>query len=89
MHHLIDPRTGLPATTVGIDATSKLPLSVTVLAHSATEAEVRAKEALLLGPGAGLLRLGERDDRAGFFIFGDGRVEASANLQRYLAKQPA
>ena len=87
IHHLIDPRTGLPATTVGIDATSNLPLSVTALAHSATEAEVRAKEALLLGPGAGLIQLGASADRAGFFIFGNGRVEVSANLHQFLHKQ--
>lgn len=41
LHHLIDPRTGLPAQT---DLTS-----VSVLARSGTQAEVAAKTALLLG----------------------------------------
>ena len=42
MHHLIDPRTGLPAQT-GLD-------EVSVVAASGFEAEVIAKTALLLGP---------------------------------------
>lgn len=42
MHHLIDPRTGLPART-GID-------EVSVIAQSGVDAEVMAKTALLLGP---------------------------------------
>jgi thiamine biosynthesis lipoprotein len=42
LHHLIDPRTGLPAKT-GLD-------EVSVVARSGFEAEVVAKTALLLGP---------------------------------------
>ena len=42
VHHLIDPRTGLPART-GLE-------EVSVVAHSGIEAEVVAKTALLLGP---------------------------------------
>jgi FAD:protein FMN transferase len=42
LHHLIDPRTGLPAQT-GLD-------EVSVVAATAFEAEVVAKTALLLGP---------------------------------------
>ena len=42
MHHLIDPRTGLPAKT-GLE-------EVSVVASSGVEAEVVAKTALLLGP---------------------------------------
>jgi FAD:protein FMN transferase len=42
LHHLIDPRTGLPAET-GLT-------EVSVVAVSATEAEIVAKAALLLGP---------------------------------------
>jgi thiamine biosynthesis lipoprotein len=86
-HHLIDPRTGRPATTVGIAPTEGLPLAVTALARSATEAEVRAKEALLLGLPAGLARLDGGTERAGWFIMGDGRILPSANLQVYLAAQ--
>jgi thiamine biosynthesis lipoprotein len=44
MHHLIDPRTGLPAAT-GLE-------EVSVVASSGFEAEVVAKTALLLGPEA-------------------------------------
>jgi thiamine biosynthesis lipoprotein len=43
VHHLIDPRTGLPAQT-GLDEAS-------VVASSGVDAEVVAKTALLLGPG--------------------------------------
>jgi thiamine biosynthesis lipoprotein len=46
MHHLIDPRTGLPAAT-GLE-------EVSVVASSGFEAEVVAKTALLLGPEAAL-----------------------------------
>jgi thiamine biosynthesis lipoprotein len=42
LHHLIDPRTGLPACT-GLE-------EVTVVTSTAFEAEVVAKTALLLGP---------------------------------------
>lgn len=86
-HHLIDPRTGRPATTVGITPAEGLPLAVTALAPSATEAEVRAKEALLLGLPAGLARLDGGTARAGWFIMGDGRIHTSANLQAYLVAQ--
>ena len=43
LHHLIDPRTGLPSST-GLE-------EVSVVAASASDAEVVAKTALLLGPG--------------------------------------
>lgn len=52
LHHLIDPRTGLPADT---DLTS-----VSVLAPTGAEAEVLAKTALLLGREAGARFLDER-----------------------------
>jgi thiamine biosynthesis lipoprotein len=42
MHHVIDPRTGLPART-GLE-------EVSVVTATAFEAEVVAKTALLLGP---------------------------------------
>jgi thiamine biosynthesis lipoprotein len=53
VHHLIDPRTRRPATTDVVQAT--------VLAHSAREAEVLAKTAVILGRDEGLRFL----DRAG------------------------
>jgi thiamine biosynthesis lipoprotein len=52
LHHLIDPRTGLPANT---DLTE-----VSVLASTGAEAEVLAKTALLLGRDAGGRYLDER-----------------------------
>jgi thiamine biosynthesis lipoprotein len=52
LHHLVDPRTGLPAVT---DVQE-----VSVLARSATEAEVLAKTALLLGRTAGASYLAGR-----------------------------
>ena len=52
LHHLIDPRTGLPAKT---DLTE-----VSVLAPTGLEAEVLAKTALLLGREAGARLLDER-----------------------------
>ena len=52
LHHLIDPRSGLPATT---DLTE-----VSVLAPTGAEAEVLAKTALLLGREAGARLLDER-----------------------------
>ena len=52
-HHLIDPRTGLPAATDVVQAT--------VLAGTAREAEALAKSAVILGTAAGLHFL----DRAG------------------------
>lgn len=52
LHHLIDPRTGLPAAT---DL-----LEVSVIAGTATEAEVLAKTALILGAVAGKAYLDTR-----------------------------
>ena len=52
LHHLIDPRTGSPARTDLVE--------VSVLASSATEAEVLAKTALLLGGAAGATLLDAR-----------------------------
>ncbi|HUQ16499.1 MAG TPA: FAD:protein FMN transferase [Candidatus Saccharimonadales bacterium] len=52
LHHLIDPRTGAPAVTDLVE--------VSVLAATATEAEVLAKTALLLGATAGATFLDRR-----------------------------
>ena len=52
LHHLIDPRTGLPADTDLVE--------VSVLAPTGAEAEVLAKTALLLGREAGARLLDER-----------------------------
>jgi thiamine biosynthesis lipoprotein len=63
IHHLIDPRTGEPAST-GI-------ASVTVSAHTCVQAEVAAKTAVLLGPadgGAFIRRMG----LSGLIVGSDG-----------------
>jgi FAD:protein FMN transferase len=75
-HHIIDPRTGLPAQT---DV-----LSVTVVAPSTFEAEVAAKVILLSGSGAGLEWLEEQADTAAVIVREDGRAVYSAQLSNYL-----
>ena len=59
-HHLLDPSTGRPAFTGVVQATA--------LAHTALDAEVRAKAALLSGPIAGPLWL----RHGGVLVFDDG-----------------
>ncbi len=76
-HHLIDPRTGLPAVT---DA-----LAVTVLAPSLLAAETAAKTALILGGEAGLRWIEEQAALAALLVLDDGRVLHSRRLSQYLA----
>jgi thiamine biosynthesis lipoprotein len=64
-HHLIDPRTGRPVTN-GLAAAS-------VIAPTATEADVFAKSALILGLEAGS-RLLDAEQFAGLFVGEDGRI---------------
>jgi FAD:protein FMN transferase len=59
-HHLLDPSTGRPAFTGVVQATA--------LAHTALDAEVRAKAALLRGPVDGLRWLAH----GGVLVFDDG-----------------
>ena len=63
-HHLLDPRTGLPAAN-GL-------WSVSVVAARCTQAEAAAKVAFVLGPDAGA-RFLNRQGLAGLFIGQDGR----------------
>ena len=72
MHHLIDPRSGLPSQ-------SDLH-TVTVLAPTVVEAEVAAKVALILGQHAGLRYLNERG-LTGVLIGVNRRLELVGNLQ--------
>jgi len=65
-HHLIDPRTGLPART-GV-------VQVTALAPTALEAEARAKTALLLGP----MRARRALPHGGAFVTPDGELHVVA-----------
>jgi thiamine biosynthesis lipoprotein len=65
LHHLIDPRTGLPAAS-GV-------ASVTVIAGDAWRAEVLAKAAFLAGPVDGA-RLVTDDGATGLIVTDDGSV---------------
>jgi thiamine biosynthesis lipoprotein len=62
-HHLVDPASGLPAFTGIVQATA--------LAPTAFEAEVRAKLAVLAGPGATRASL----PHGGIVVFDDGGIE--------------
>ena len=77
MHHLIDPRTGLPAETNW--------LSVTVIAPRATTAEVFAKSLLIAGSrGAEVLAAG-RDDIAFIAVDAEGKLWGSGNAREFLS----
>lgn len=71
-HHLIDPRTGVPALT---DL-----LSVTAVAPTAAEAEVVAKGVLLLGSELGRAALALAPEFAGLLLRRDGGVIAVGDL---------
>ncbi len=75
-HHLIDPRTGLPAQT---DV-----LSATVIAPTTYEAEIAAKVIAISGSEDGLAWLEEQPDYAAIIVREDGQAVYSAQLQRYL-----
>lgn len=74
-HHIIDPRSGCPATT---DV-----LSATLVAPTACAAEAAAKTALLLGSGDGLAWIDARPALAGLLVLEDGQVLRSRRLARY------
>ncbi len=74
-HHLIDPRTGLPAETDGFSATAVGP--------TLAEAEVAAKVALILGSERGMRWIEERPNLAALLILDNGTVLASRRLQDY------
>lgn len=78
-HHLIDTRT---LTSSGSDL-----LTVTVVAKTATEADVLAKVAFLLGSAQGLAML-ERFDAEGIGVRRDGHPVATTGIERYLAGRP-
>ena len=75
-HHILDPRTGLPAAT---DV-----LTATVIAPSTVEAEAAAKVAVILGSEHALAWLDERPSLAGLLVLDDGSVRRSRRLSRYL-----
>ena len=65
-HHLIDPRTGKPA--------SSTVISATVIAESAATAEVIAKTALILGPNDGKQFIESQPGVKGILILNNGEV---------------
>ncbi|MFQ3664136.1 MAG: FAD:protein FMN transferase, partial [Chloroflexaceae bacterium] len=75
-HHIIDPRTGMPAET---DL-----LSVTVVAARVAEAEIAAKAVLILGSDAGLAWLRARPWLAGLLVRTDGAVLRTQTLEPFL-----
>ena len=75
-HHIIDPRTGLPAAT---DI-----LTATVIAPSTVEAEAAAKVALILGSDAALAWLEAHPPLAGLLVLEDGSVRRSRQLSRFI-----
>jgi thiamine biosynthesis lipoprotein len=76
MHHLVDPRTGQPATTDAV--------SVTVIAPRAALAEVYAKAALILGVEAGQAWLNRIPDVEAILVREDGQLIYTDGFTNYL-----
>ena len=75
-HHILDPRTGLPA--------ASRVLSATVIAPTAVEAEVGAKCALILGELEGLAWINDHPTMAGLQVLDDGTLLQSEAFEDYL-----
>jgi thiamine biosynthesis lipoprotein len=75
-HHIIDPRTGLPAETDVVHAT--------VVAANAVEAEAAAKSVLIRGSWDGLGWLESRPELAGLVILENGEILYSQRMMEYL-----
>ncbi len=75
-HHIIDPRTGVPAVT---DV-----LAATVVAPTVIQAEAAAKAALILGSRNGLDWLESDPALAGVLVLDDGGVVYSRRMDQYL-----
>ena len=75
-HHIIDPRTGLPAETDVVHAT--------VVAPSAVEAEAAAKSVLIRGSLDGLDWLEAHPELAGLLILENGEILYSQKIMEYL-----
>lgn len=75
-HHIIDPRTGLPAIS---DV-----LSATVVAPSVVDAEVAAKTVLISGSQDGMQWLEDHPAYAGLLVLADGRQQISSRMKVYL-----
>jgi thiamine biosynthesis lipoprotein len=77
-HHIIDPRTGLPAET---DV-----LTATVVGPSVTDAETAAKTVLIKGSDAGLDWLEADPQLAAMVVLENGSCLQSANLKPYISR---
>lgn len=80
-HHIIDPRTGLPAATDVISAT--------VVAADAVTAEIIAKDLLLLGCDAGLRWIESQTAAAALLVTNDGVVHSSSRFSSYMWRDAA
>jgi FAD:protein FMN transferase len=78
-HHIIDPRSGLPAET---DV-----LSATVVAPDLIWAEIAAKTAFILGSQDGLSWIEKHPALAGILVLEDGRNLFSSRMEDYLWKE--
>ncbi len=76
-HHIIDPRTGLPAETN--------VLTATVIAPTSVLAEALAKAVMISGSEAGLAWLDSDDRLAGLLVLENGQRVYSRNLGVYLS----
>ena len=76
-HHIIDPRTGLPAET---DV-----LTATVIASTVMEAEAIAKMVVILGSRAGLDRLNSDPSLSGLLILENGERLYASNYRDYFS----
>ncbi|MBI3685510.1 FAD:protein FMN transferase [Candidatus Azambacteria bacterium] len=74
-HHIIDPRTGFPAT--------QEVIAVTVLARTTVEADVCAKTALILGKEAGMAFIEKRAGCAAIMIDQEGRIAFSSRMKGF------
>ncbi len=79
MHHIIDPRTGLPAET---DV-----LTATVIAADVLQAETAAKTVFILGSRTGIEWLQAHPAMAGMLILEDGGYIYTRNFEGYLAAE--
>ncbi len=77
-HHIIDPRTGLPAET---DV-----LTATVIAPSVTEAEAVAKMIMISGSSAGLEWLDANPSLAAMLVLEDGNCLYSKTMEIYVSR---
>lgn len=77
-HHLIDPRFGRSAETDVV--------SVTVVAHTAEEADVLAKTLCILGSDAGM-RYAQEKEIATLFVRDSGAIIKSKEIKKYIWRQ--